>query len=297
MAESQTPKRKGPTRREPRYRCLYPGLLRVLFPERSFVPLSLAVRTVNLSSGGAMVVLHQANLADPVEALLGRYVELRIAAAGATPLYGRIARLDARAVDPVFGLRFHASHPELVGQLIHGDTAEIDENTTLPLPILDPHSPLSGTAQIRLTGRALGAAAIHVANDFGATSEFPVVEGRFELVLQLLSEGENAFQMTTRNGDQRSLPLTVTVAYLPTARDELFFRCEPTLDASGKEVVDLEFLGTGAAARRILGAWGEALDESARVRFQARAVSSPRLGGEVLNELRRLANELREREP
>lgn len=293
MSDSSSTIRKDQDR-EPRYRCVYPGLLRVLFPERSFVPISIAVRVVNLSSGGSLAVIHQGHLDAPLDALRGCYFELRIASSSAEPLYGRIARIDARTSAPVLGLRFHRSHPELIGQLIHGDTAEVDANTTLSLPVLDPYSPLSATTPIFLTGRSHDASEIVVGNDFGKSVTFPVVKGRFELSLELLCEGVNCFQLIARDGELRSLPHTVHVTYVPSAGDELFFRAEPTIDQNGRAVVDFEFLGTGQAGAALFVRMLDYLPESDRLRLQLRARAHDALNAGALGELRQIADELRE---
>lgn len=264
-----------------------------MFPERSFEPLSMAARVVNLSTGGAMVTLQQGPLNEPLEALRNCYFELRIALPDTPALFGRVARTAAAEGQPVLGLRFHRAYPELVRQLVREESGEADARMTLPPPVLAPYSPLSGSPAVRLGGTA-DAASIEVTTDMGRVIEFPVHDGKFDLRLELPMEGENVFRVVARRGAEISQALTVGVTYLPSARAAVAWRIESTLDESSREVVDIEFSGTGLATGRFLQKTSGYLAGSARTRFHMRAFATHRLGPLALQELRAFAEELRE---
>lgn len=280
-------------RREPRYACSYPAVMRFLFPERSFVPLSLAVRVVNLSSGGALVEVHEGSLDEETSVLRGCYFELRIASSGGVPLYGRVARIGNQDHQRLLGLMFHHAHPELIGRLIHGESASMHPGDLLPVPVLDPYSPLTEEEIVVLTGRAREAERIVLQSERGETAEFPVEDGRFRLSIPLPAEGDHGFRILAAGGRQQSPALPVNLTRLPSSESDFHFEAKVSQDSNGRQIVTMEFAGSGMAAPDVLERAAWFLKDALRVRVMIRGSSLEGCSEEQLDKLRREVEELR----
>ncbi len=279
--------------RETRYPCLFPGMLRILFPEKSFVPLNVAVRVANLSCGGAMVELHGANLDEGVETFKGCYFELRIAVAGTPPIYGVVARSDLQEDCGILGLRFHRPYPELIGSLIHQEGDYSTDPTALPMPVLDPFAPISDESLIIISGHCVDATEVVVISEDGIDLTVPVHHGRFSAKLELTHQEFNNFQIIARAGQRQSPPIPLTVAYVPLPSDDFHFHTESSTDMQGNYVLTLDYMGAAYSGGRMLAKFVELTPGGKHARISIKLTSSEEYPEDIALELRREAESLK----
>lgn len=287
--ETHRPDRR---RRAARFTSLFPGLIRLIFPERSFTPVSIAARVLNLSSGGAMVEVPGESVED-ASGMRGTYCELRIAAGRKVALFGRVARAEAREGKCLLGLMFHRSHPELIGDLVHGETSEIEPDALLPFPVLHPFSPLIEEETAMISGDAPDADEVVVENPDGKATAVPVRDGVFRLTLQVEEEGMNTFQIFSRRGSLRSVPQKIDLIHVPLTSEEFHFSLERSESTATADGVRCEFLGGAGSARDLMESLAELVESSTRVKLTMKAQSPQPFSDELIESIRRRAAELR----
>lgn len=275
-------------RREQRFASTFPGLIRILFPERSFNPVSLAARVLNLSSGGALVELHDGHLrGEDSENLRGTFCELRIAAGLRVALYGRIARAEKTDGKLLLGIMYHRSHPELVGDLIHGETIDIEPDALLPLPVLEPYSPMVEEETVSISGEAPDSEEVVVENADGRATSIAVRDGIFRITIKLEAEGPQQFRVFSRRGQLRSAPQTLEFIHVPVNSARLHLQIEEGQDASGRYEIACEYIGTAEALERIITATREATKGSDQIKLALRARSTEPFPDGLAEKIRR----------
>ena len=162
------------SRREKRHACSFPGLIKILVPERSLTPISLPVRQATIED-------------DPI--LSTRYFELKMAHSEVPILRGVVAWSDQSPKATRLGLKFHQPHPELERILSpegsRGGQTVMAGAPPLPLPVLDPVAPTTLDPIILLHGEAQEALEIVLRDHNGTEHTAPVRNGRFTIEMTL----------------------------------------------------------------------------------------------------------------
>lgn len=281
--------------REPRYPCLFPGMLRVLFPEKSFIPISYAVRVANISCGGALVEIHEGNIEDEQNSFEGCLFELRIATGDVPPLYGRISRSDISKDQGLFGLRFHQSYPELIGRLVHEEPSHNRPGQTpLPTPILNPFSPISDEPRVVISGVASGATEVILTDEKQKAQAVPVdSEGHFSAKLSLAKLDFNEFRLIASNGDRESSPLPVIISYIPLPEDDFHFHIESGTDTHGNNLLSIDYMGAAVPASRVVSELGKVMTDSKHARMSVTLTSVNPISTEQIKSLRKDIEKIR----
>lgn len=261
-------------RREERHTCSLPGLLRILFPERSFVPVALPARVIDFSAGGAMVdVPDGLKKLGTNEGLNSRFFELKIAHKELPDLRGVLAWSETEGTGIRLGLRFHAQCPQLVQMLDPTGTAS-QSAAPLPMPVLDPFPPTSLDRKIRLTGEAREALEVVIGRTTASREEVtvPVRGGRFMAEVELTENGGNFFMLRSRAGLRTSKRLPFEITYIsPTSTDAFHFEIESAKDpASGLPLVAVEFSAPTNDAERLFLHVHQLMSMSERISLTAR---------------------------
>ncbi|MGF1571838.1 MAG: PilZ domain-containing protein [Sumerlaeia bacterium] len=261
--------------REPRYPCLFPGMLRVLFPEKSFIPISYAVRIANISCGGALVEIHEGNIEDEHSTFEGCLFELRIATGDVPPLYGKIARSDVEKDQGLFGLRFHQSYPELIGRLVHEEPSPNRQGQTpLPTPILNPFSPISDERKIVISGIAKKANEVVLMDEEGISHSVAAdSEGYFSAKLNLKKLDFNEFRLISSNGERESSPLPVIVSYVPLPENDFHFHMESGTDINGNHLLSIDYMGAAEPAAQVVTELSKVMEGSKHARLSVTLTS------------------------
>lgn len=265
VPESEAPKR------EDRITCSFPGLLKILFPEKSFVPTPVPVRVVNLSSGGALVEIHDKSKIDRDTPLPNRFFELKVAHPEIPILRGSIAWSDFSRQNVLLGLSCFERTPELSQLILLSDTAAaiMEGPPPLPTPVLDPFPPVSREETIVLTGTAPEAIEVLVRSDERRFSA-KVVKGRFEIKLEIGPQQENHFNLRSVAGQRRSRPIPIRIEYdRHTGRNRFLFNATRGNDKDGSHIIKVELSGSVRQAERILYRFSQLLAISEHVNFTA----------------------------
>jgi hypothetical protein len=272
--ELPNPLRSILNRREERYSCSLPGLLRILFPERSFVPIALPARVIDFSAGGAMVdVPDGVKKLGATESLSNRFFELKIAHKDLPDLRGVLAWSETEGTGLRLGLRFHAQCPQLV-QLLDPTGTASQTTAPLPMPVLDPFPPTSLDRKVRLTGEAREALEVVIGRTTASREEVtvPVRNGRFIAEIDLTENGGNFFMLRSRAGLRTSKRLPFEITHIsPTSSDAFHFEIESAKDpATGSPLVAVEFSAPTNDAERLFLHVQQLMSMSERISLTAR---------------------------
>ncbi|MDX1972796.1 MAG: PilZ domain-containing protein [Candidatus Sumerlaeia bacterium] len=281
--------------REARYPCLFPGMLRVLFPEISFTPLNFAVRVANISCGGALIEIHEGNLEREKQNFEQCLFELRIASGDVPPLYGKIVRSEIKDSAGLFGLRFHRSYPELIGKLVHEEVGQPKNGSPLlPMPLLDPFAPISDEPTIVISGVAKGATEVIVTSEDNAEQRVSVnPEGQFSVKLHLAHQDFNEFRLRSTNGDQSSSLLPVLISYVPLSAEGFHFHLHTGTDSHGNHQMVVDYMGSISPATRIVQELSKRMVEAKHARFSMTLTSTKPYAPKDIQELRQDVEALR----
>lgn len=240
--------------REPRHSCSFPGILKVVIPEASLVPIAMAVRVLNFSAGGALVEVHERhkNL-DSGSSLCTRFFELKVAHSQVPELRGSVAWADNSGKQPRLGLKFHVPVPALVRIFDPTGQTEWGGAPPLPMPVLDPFPPTSLEQKVILSGEAKDALEVVVESAGGQKFSAPVRQGRFSIEIVLNDAAENYFVLRSQAGTRlsRRLPIEITYFSLTNAGAVRF---DANIDSrnAGEQIVNVEFLGPARQAERVI---------------------------------------------
>jgi hypothetical protein len=238
--------------REERISCSLPGLLKILIPERSFIPTSVAVRVANISVSGAMVEIHDRQKLAEDAGLANRYFELKVAHPEIPFLRGTVAWADLNRKSPLLGLSSFDRFTELGSVLKRQMTVEeVQAPAPLEAPKLDPYPPKWGDVLYTLTGEAPPDAETVSAKGDTTRFEAKVENGRFRLEIELEAGRENHFSLRAHAGSRRSRATPVRMTPI-TGRSS--FRCEAVQAGKpgGSHTIALDFNGNVRQAERIL---------------------------------------------
>lgn len=273
--------------REERVTCSFPGLMKVLIPERSFVPFPIAVRIANLSSGGALVEIHDSVKLDKELTLTNRFFELKVAHPDIPELRGSIAWSDYASKNPRLGLSCFERNPALSQVLLTNESAITWEGPPpLPPPEMDPFPPVSSQLTMIISGTAPEAMEVIVKrDDFKYSAQ--VIKGRFQVSIELDANGENHFTLRTLAGTRKSRAIPIRIAYMKESRRRhFFFDTELNTEPSGEQRITLEFNGSVRQAERVLYRFSQIMAMSERVTINAELSSQSTFDRRLFEALR-----------
>lgn len=257
--------------REERIVCSFPGLMKILVPEESFVPVPVAVRVANLSAGGAMVEAHDTIKINERKLLTNRYFELKVAHTEIPDLRGRIAWTDFSDKHAVLGLAcFERS--EVLAEIVANADSQIqwEGPPPLPPPKLDPYPPTTSERQLVITGNAEDAIEV-VAKRDNKKFRANVHNGMFKLLLELTENVDNRFFLRSHAGERKSRAVPVRIAYEKGVRSRSFYFDARLKDdrENSESKISLDFQGSVRQAERVLYRFSQLLSTSERVRINA----------------------------
>ncbi len=240
--------------REPRHSCSFPGVLKVVIPETSLVPIAMAVRVLNFSAGGAMVEVHERHRNLEIgSTLCTRFFELKVAHSQVPELRGTVAWTDIGGKEPRLGLKFHTPQPALVRIFDPTGQTEWGGAPPLPMPVLDPFPPTSLEPTVIISGEAKDALEVVVESAGGEKFSAPVRQGRFSVELRLADAAENYFVLRSQAGTRLSRRLPIEVTYFSlTKAGAVRFDANIDTRSGGEQIVHVEFLGPARQAERVL---------------------------------------------
>jgi len=259
-----------PANRDERIACSFPGVMKILVPEKSFLPFPVAVRVANLSVGGALVEVHDKTKLEYDIALPNRFFELKVAHPDVPLLRGTIAWSDMSRANPLLGLSTFERHPELADIAVSTDSPyRLDGPPPLPTPTIDPFPPVVREEMIVISGVAPEAMEISVKrNDLKFDTK--VKRGRFELKLELEPNAENHFTLRAIAGERRSRPVPIRIDCEKKADEKRFrFNASMGTDKNGAHQVKLEFNGSMRQAELVLYRFSQLMAISETVNMQA----------------------------
>lgn len=262
--------------REERRSCSFPGLLKVIFPESSFLPVPVAVRVANLSVRGAMIEIHDRSKMPPNAVVVNRFFELKIAHQALPALRGTVAWTDFSRTNPQFGLAFADPCPEVEDLLSAeppgGDSEGApgpDGPPPLEMPKLDPFPGVAMDTRFVITGRAPEAVEVRVRGE-DRLFKAPVEGGRFELTLDLEPGGKNFFYLRSYAGERRSksVPLRIACEKEKVRRRDLF-EVETAEEKNGGRTLRMKFHGRPGDAERVLYRLSQLMGQAERLELNA----------------------------
>ena len=263
------------TPREERLACSFPGLLKILIPERSFIPIAVAVRVVNLSTSGAMIEVHDRAKIQEDIALPNRFFELKVAHPEVPLLRGSIAWSDMSRQNPLLGLACFEKRPELSQLLLNSETlVNVAGPPPLPQPQLDPFPPIIHEETIVLSGTAPEGLEIILKRDDDRRFTAKVVKERFEVAVELEPDIENHFSLRSIAGARKSRPIPVRIACEKRDRKQRFvFQAGLAQGKDGEHIIKLEFTGNVRQSERILYRFSQIMAMSERIELSSTLTS------------------------
>ncbi len=243
--------------REQRLPCSFPGLMKILVPEKSFVPTSLAVRVANISATGAMVEVHDKSKLGDSLALANRFFELKVAHPEIPIMRGLVAWSDLSVENPVMGLSCFERIEEL-GDIVlsASDTKGFRSPPPLPPPKLIPYPPLTEDLKVTIEGEAAEALEVIAKGDEGKIAA-EIRNGKFILSLQLKPNSENHFSLRSFAGQRRSRAVPIRISQISArarkpSTHQPYFDLKESVTAEEIPELEIEFNGKVQAAERIL---------------------------------------------
>ncbi len=287
MNRLEQPDQAGHQVREQRMPCSFPGALKVLIPEKSFVPTTLAVRVANLSASGAMVEVHDRSKIDRDIAMANRFFELRIAHPELPLLRGVVAWSDTNRSNPLMGLSCFERIPTLEEIVLQAEgTGGMQAPPPLPPPKLEPIPPIAEHPTVRLHGEAHEALEVIVRGDKDKFTG-KVEHGKFEVIIELDKEGDNHFSLRSYAGQRKSRAIPIRINYEPAGKPREAKRFEVDLKKDGKhQLVHLEFNGDVRQAERVLYRFSQLMSMSERVSLVANLQTGGKFDERLLSALK-----------
>ncbi|MBI1289931.1 hypothetical protein GC173_01630 [bacterium] len=227
--------------------------MKILIPEKSFLPFPVAVRVANISPGGALIEVHDKTKLDYDIALPNRFFELKVAHPDIPILRGTIAWSDMSRPNALLGLASVERHPELADLALNNENSlQVEGPPPLPTPTVDPFPPIVREEMIVITGVAPEALEITVKrNDL--KFECAVKKGRFEIRLELEPNAENHFTLRATAGERRSRPVPIRIDCEKRHEEKKFrFSASMGTDKTGAHQIKLDFNGTVRQAELVL---------------------------------------------
>ncbi|MEO8377022.1 MAG: hypothetical protein ABI579_05065, partial [Candidatus Sumerlaeota bacterium] len=239
-----------------------PGLLRILIPEKSFTPYTLAVRVANISVTGAMVEIHDKTKLPPDIALANRFFELKVAHGEIPQMRGIVVWSDLKRANPMLGVSCFEQFTEL-GKIFKQE-GELNGAMKLGPPKLDPYPPKTKEAVLKLTGEAPGEAKEVIVKADEKKFRGPVENGRFSVEIELAPNRDNHFSVRAQIGasKSRAIPVRIFREHADTG-----FRCDVKMTdrPAGGKMVLLDFSGNVRQTELILFRLSQLLTIAERV--------------------------------
>ncbi len=257
--------------RERRLPCNFPGLMKILIPEKSFTPIALPVRVTNISATGAMVEVHDSSKLQRGVAVANRFFELNVAHPEIPTFRGTIAWSDTSRNMPLLGLSSFDYLEEFSKVVMADDSTHgIKGPPVLPPPELEPFPPRTNDPVVVIRGTAEEALEVVVKGD-RKRFKAPVEEGRFEVQLELQQNAENHLSLRTRAGARKSRAVPIRIineqgGVLPKRK---YFDTRTRTTEDGLHLLDLEFCGNVEQAERILYRFSQLMAASTRISLTA----------------------------
>ncbi|MCC6545540.1 hypothetical protein IT570_00105 [Candidatus Sumerlaeota bacterium] len=256
--------------REARMPCSFPGLLRILIPEKSFTPYTLAVRVANISVTGAMVEIHDRSKLPPDLAMANRFFELKVAHGEIPHMRGIVVWSDLNRANPMLGVSCFEQFTEL-GKVFKQE-GELNGAVKLSPPKLDPYPPKTKEAVLKLSGEAPPEAEAVVAKGDNKKFRGAVENGRFTVEIELEPNRENHFSVRAQMGVNKSRAIPVRIF---REQSTVAFRCDVQMTdcSTGGKKVMMDFNGNVRQAELMLFRMSQLLANAERVSLMAKLES------------------------
>ncbi|MCB2154462.1 PilZ domain-containing protein [bacterium] len=208
----------GTSRGSRRRTCSFPGVLRIMVPEETFTPRTLAVRIVDISLSGARLETRQ--LDEPYARVLDRdprhlRLEALFPRREKTTLTGKLIWCRYDPEISVLGIQFDEGPEDLTHIFLPENHFETDPDTyCLSPPVLDPFPSVTSRENLLLTGK-VAEADIVVLRVGPEATEIPVTNHRFRAEVPLRVGRSNFFSFTAVREDRSSIPTPVCVLHRP----------------------------------------------------------------------------------
>lgn len=273
--------------REERVVCSFPGLMKVLVPERSFIPIPLAVRVANLSSGGALVEIHDRARVEGSLTLPDRFFELKVAHPEIPELRGSIAWTDFSHDKPMVGLSFFERNESFSSLFLVSDShRDIAGPPPLPELSIDGFPPICHEETIVLTGAAPEALEVVVRSE-DREQVAKVRDHRFEVKLELSPDRKNTFTLQARAGVRTSRQVPIQIVFeRRTNTNKFTFSLSQNQERDGTHIARLQFSGNMRQAERMLYRFSQIWVSGDRMVFDATVYSAEEFERRLIDGLR-----------
>ncbi|MEQ8820071.1 MAG: hypothetical protein RLY93_07475 [Sumerlaeia bacterium] len=268
-------------RGETRYQCNFPGVLKLLAPELSFVPFRMAVQVRNVSTSGAMVEVKTLDIDKRTFPLRGRFFELKLAHSAIPELRGLIAWSGIEEGQSHLGLTYHEPNPEIVNRVANVPMLKDGlpvARSRLPMPVLSPFDSVVREEEAVLRGTAEAATAVEfrrMGEDSGHWRRIPVRSGVFELRLPLPYCGENLFEVRSLHEGISSTILPVVIhRILVDAQQGAGARVRTSQRPDGKHSLKFQLSGGLRPALPLLDEFGRFFKQAEELVFDVTLLST-----------------------
>ncbi|MEQ8819645.1 MAG: hypothetical protein RLY93_05325 [Sumerlaeia bacterium] len=203
-------------RRSARRPCSFPGLMRILLPEQTFVPQVFAVRVVDLSPIGARLetrqMTHDLYLQINLEPRFVR-LEILIPSREKITVSGKLVWLDYQEPTSTMGITIVPRRDDLTDAALPqwSPRNSLDSKFLTP-PRLDAYPTVTGKSKFRFSGDALDADHVIVET---ATEEIrvPVDDGQFHVDVPLVPNRPNGLHFIALSGEASSDPTPALIVH------------------------------------------------------------------------------------
>jgi hypothetical protein len=209
----------GRNRRHLRRSCSLPGVLRVVIPEKSFMPQNFVVRAIDISPSGAKLETRQLtnDLATAInkERRFAR-LELVTPARNRLEIPGHIVRASYNTDGlSEFGVEFDgevADIDQLFTMSAAADSTHVPASEEVISPGLDEYPSTTHLNAFKFSGKAADAEEV-VVHYRSRSTKVAVTNGRFEVEVPLVKNASNFLSFVAVRGQQQSIPTPVCILH------------------------------------------------------------------------------------
>ncbi|MCB2154463.1 PilZ domain-containing protein [bacterium] len=270
-----THKSSGEHRVAARRPCSFPGLLRILMPEQSFIPKVFAVRIVDLSPSGARIETLQMTQDQFLQIdLEPRFVRLEVLVPSRDKIVvsGKLVWTNFAPDLATMGIAIHPRREDLAVDLLpKWDASHAYDSKFLTPPHLDGFPATTGRSPFRFTGRAFDADRVIVEGET-ETYETKVTDGRFSIDVPLVPSRANNLNFIAMAGKVASDSTPAWIMHKPGHHDTQTFRqgglFDEILVTNNGRSLKLKFTGAPAEMLQALRQLADIMGHAEKCIFQ-----------------------------